>query len=173
MVSENSNSLHAVVSCSHHPTALSQLHEDSLIWKVLLVSLSFHVLKRGRFPEGGKILLPVKQTLIAVIINLHDPTEAGSGLRDRGHKFAKGYEFALFYEMMVFPFGFKGNSHCIKSHRCLNLSWTDSQNLHKDAKKMDREYTILRARKREFHKKILFHLEFRNEQHVTIKILCR
>lgn len=148
MVSENSNSLYAVVSC----LTLSQHDGDTLIWKVVLVSLGFHVLKSGRSLEGGKILFPVKQTLIGSIINLHDPAEAGSGLRDQGHKFKKGYEYALFYEMMAFPFGFKGNIHCIKSHRCLNLSWTCSQNLNKEAKKMDqlysREYTILQDRKR-------------------------
>lgn len=115
------------------------------------MSLGFHVLKRGRFRGGGKILFPVKQTLIAVIIKLHSPDEAGSGLRHQGHKFAKGYEYALFYEMMLFPFGFKGNIHCMESHRCLDLSWTCSQSLNKEAKKKDqlygREYTILKARK--------------------------
>lgn len=118
----------------------------------VLVSLGFRVLKRDRSQEGGKILFPVKQTLITVIINLHDTGEAGNHLWDQGHKLAEGYAYALFYEMMLFPFGFKGNIHCIKSHRCLNLSWTGSQKLNKEAKKMDqlysREYTILKARKR-------------------------
>lgn len=128
--------------------------------RVLLESLGFHVLKRGKSflllfktrKNHGKILFLLKQTLIAVIINLHDPAEAGICLRHQGHKSAKGYEYALFYEMMVFAFGFKGNIPCIKSHRCLNLSWTCSQSLNKEAKKKDqlcgREYTILKARKR-------------------------